>query len=211
MTFRKFTLNVLMATAAISSLAACGKSDSSNRTNSSNASVIASQLATCANGQSAIGFMYSDSGDLTQQVQALVSASMDPNSFGSVSGNPSDGSRTGIEVRMRLRQVGGQLQASGSMLQLTIYDQYVASGAQSTINPGQTVQPYPITMTQAAQASGMSVVFSDNYGTITVTLTGQDQNGSALYGDISFTNRSGAYAGQNVTLGHFKVPKCVVQ
>lgn len=208
MKVRYIALKVLMTVAAMSSLIACGKSSPNNSTRGAEGvSALAAQMATCANGQSAVGYVYSDSGDLTTQAQELVSATINPQFFGTVSGQP--GAATGIDLRMRIKMVNGQVNAAATMMQLVIYDSNV--GQPSTVNAGQLIQPYPITMTQAVQASNSQILFEDQFGRILVNITQTDPQ--SIRGTIQFENKTNVAGGTaySDTLGSFILPACVVQ
>lgn len=208
MRFRYMALKTLMVMAAVSSLIACGKSNDGRTTTrgADGASVVTAQMSTCSNGQSAVGYVYSDTGDLTTSVQELVSATINPQFFGEVSGTP--GGATGVDLRMRIKVVNGQINAAATSLQLVIYDSNV--GTASTANPGQTVQPYPITMTSATQVSNSQILFRDQYGTIIVNITNSDSQ--SIRGTIEFQNSANVVGGQpySDTLGSFILPACVL-
>lgn len=167
--------------------------------------------AKCANGESAVGLIKEDgqSGSATfrQRVGDLVSASLDPQFLGEITGEGATG--TGLDLYMRLKtDAQGKIDAS-SALQIAIYDSYVGTIDQD----GKQVQPYPIVITKGASGSvdrtqkTFQVVFSDDYGSLTFQGT---YDANVARGSVHFTNTRSFDGGapRSGKLGTFLIPGC---
>lgn len=213
----KNTLKIVCLTAALVGLAACGKTTNENRSstrstvNAVSAQSVTTSLSTCSNGTNAVGYISDAAGDgtLTQEVQALVSATMNPTEFGEVQGGAA---QTGIDFRLRVRRAGAAF-STDTQMQLMIYDQYAVAGRNPTT--GQAVSAYPITMytatggTYAGMGSVGYIDFSDRYGTIRVHI--QANNGTTASGYIEFQNTASTTGtNQSGILGSFVIPACVL-
>lgn len=175
----------------------------------------------CSNGSSAVGYVYDGGVPTTgesfrDRVAGLVSASLDPQQLGDISGE--EGGVTGIDFRLRLKSDGqGGIVATASHMQFMIFDSLVGQ----LDSAGAQIVPYEITMTKTGdvqnrvEVSGnvdqanrtFTVTFRDDYGNI--SLQGR-WDGSVARGTITFENfrsydnstpRSGM-------LGSFAVPTC---
>lgn len=160
----------------------------------------------CADGTSAIGEVFStvSQDQFQQQVQGLVSATLNPASLGSVP------LMNGVELRMILP---GSLRASGvaasGQLQLLIKDSYTGTKDSS----GRVIPAYPVSISKISAANRVSstyrVVFADQYGSITLIFA---ESGGILTGTISYQNTvhvSGAAPAQG-SLGTFRIASCAV-
>ena len=221
---RKIWVQVLFVFGLSAVLAACGqRGGSTSRSNVRAAGPgthlnVSTQgfMSQCSNGTSAVGAIFDGGGTTTvggsfrDRVGQLVSATMDPASFGDISGQY--GAQTGIDLRLRLLALGtGQVDGQQSRLQLVIYDSLVGQPKSS----GGTIEPYPITITGSAtgvinQATRQfQVSFSDQYGTIQLSGT-WDQNQAS--GTVVFQNRTHFSSGMPAsgTLGNFVFPACAL-
>lgn len=170
-------------------------------------------LTQCSNGTSAVGYVTPGSpttGTFRDSVAGLISATVNPSQLGSIANSQPDAS-TGVDVQLHLALSNGQLNVSGSQLQLTIYDSFVG-----TMNSDGT-QVMPITLGLSPAVSGQvnqssrtfNITFSDSYGS--VTLQGA-WNDSTVQGTISYSNTQNAAGGSPASgmLGNFLAPTCGV-
>lgn len=187
-------------------LAACGKT-SDNRSASRGTTGMLAE--TCADGSKATGAVYDTAGyGFRENFIALLSATMNPNDIGEISGVR--GASTGVDMRLRIGRTagGGSVTVANTKLNLIIYDSYV--GQASTINPGQAIQPLTISMNASNVASNgneLVITFGDQYGTITAHLQGTNPN---FTGTLEFANYQSATGGSPASgqLGSFVVPSC---
>lgn len=202
------TLTKMIAVSAFLALAACGKSNSDNRHQTRG-----NGTAPAAQGQNSLcggasGGVYEDGNGLFRDnVLGLISATMDPNQFGNISGTP--GSNTGVDMSMKLNRSGNTVHAANSKLRLVIWDSYVGQASQA--NPGQTIQPYPVTLdaqSVVADGNALVVTFGDSYGTIAVRIN--EINNNIARGTVSYSNTQHALGGMPASghLGAFVVPLC---
>lgn len=216
----KTLLKVFLAIFMASFMSACGGKKGMGRTSIRSASgsggiSTAGFNQKCANGQSAVGAVF-DSGVMSggtfrDRVLALVSATMDPSSFGDISGQY--GASTGIDMRLRLLVNGsGQVDASQSQVQLVIYDSFVGQTNNAT---GSVINPYPITLTGSAVGSvnqatrQFQVTFSDQYGSIRLNGTWNDTQATGVV-DFQNTQHYSGGAPASGTLGSFVFPTCAL-
>ncbi len=177
--------------------------------------VTGSGSSNCGNTTQATGRVYDGGGSASsetfeQRVKGLLSASIDPSYFGTISGDNSNAS-TGVSMEGRISyDSSGNLNVSQTNLKLTVTDSYVGQ----TDSTGAVVQAYPMGFSTASSgavnlaAKTFSVVFKDNYGEITVT---GSFSGSIATGTISYANYQTAVAGKNPSsgnLGSFQISTC---
>ena len=200
------------------SLVACGRGESGSSVRMREVSVTDSGsysqqgLRTAGNCQAnEVGMIYDSAAgsQFRDRVAAFVSATMDPNGLGEISGDPN--ASTGIDLVMSVKvNAQGQVQ-SGSTLDLGIYDSYVGQNDQN----GKLIEPYSLHISQRVQGVAnpqtgeFSVQFSDEYGAI--LFTGKmDQK--TIQGTVQFQNSQSYIGGTPAsgTLGQFVLPRCAV-
>jgi hypothetical protein len=208
-------MTILVAVAALS---ACSKKDDSGVTARAgvNALGVDSNVSTCGSTQQAVGRVYENNASgssytFEQRAKGLISATVDPQNFGSISGNPND-AQSGVTIEGRLRyDANGAVILDQSNLRLMVYDSYVGQKDSA----GATIQPYPINFNAATSGTvnvstkQFTVLFKDSYGEVTVTGT---INNSTVVGSISYTNYSSYNGGQGVSavLGGFTINACAL-
>ncbi|MBX2986350.1 MAG: hypothetical protein KF802_00500 [Bdellovibrionaceae bacterium] len=169
-------------------------------------------LEKCANGQTAYGRVTEQSNSgrgFQQMVEDFVSATLEPSSIGTVSGQ--SGASTWVSLRLRLSVQDGQWQSTRNKMEILIHDSWVGQYN----DQGQIIADYPVTLSEASQgrldatARTFQIVFADAYGS--VTLQGQ-WNDQVATGTVSFQNTkhvtNGTPAGG--ILGQFSVPTCSI-
>lgn len=210
MAYKKL-IQVLALFATVLSLAACGKSGNSKQETRAGGARTAGTVqavgSMCTNGTSAIGYIYADGvTNFQDEVRGLVSATLDPDVFGAVSGVPRD--TTGIDLRLDVDRASATVRS----IQLVIYDEFVGT-KDST---GQVIQPYPITVPKAAggfvnaATRSLNLVFTDQHGDIRII--GQSNDGAVIEGTVEYHNRTHFAQGtpRNGTLGRFRLPLCAL-
>ncbi|MBX3042058.1 MAG: hypothetical protein KF789_15235 [Bdellovibrionaceae bacterium] len=169
---------------------------------------------TCADGTSAVGEVYEASNDstkMTEQARGLVSATLVPTSLGTVP------ARGGIDLELKIPR---NLLASGSFLtgaslsgkiRLLIKDSWTGTVDTTT---KKTIQAYPVSISKISNAGrnafgSYEVVFSDQYGSMTVTFTstGQRVSGTISYQNLIHVQGQTPASG---LLGSFSIPDCAV-
>lgn len=183
---------IMMILVAMTALVACSKSNDSRpaRANGNVGVSGGGSSSTCTTAGQATGRVY-DNGvsgtSFEQRVKGLLSASVDPQYFGTISGNGND-AQTGVTIEGRLRyDSNGNILLDQTNLKLIVTDSYVG---QKDSN-GATIQAYPIQFSTASSGNmnlstkTFTVLFKDSYGEVTVTGT---VNGSVVSGSISYNN-----------------------
>lgn len=141
------------------------------------------------------------------QVKNFVSATLDPQALGSISGNIAD--KTGIDFQGSFKfDNEGKLLPGSSTVLIKIVDSYVNQPYN-----GQTVQPYIVEF-KAANSGAMDrnthqfeVRFKDNYGEI--IFQGRYDN-QIVEGTVSYVNNTAVagYQPSSGVLGNFKAYTC---
>ena len=161
-----------------------------------------------------VGAIFSQFGaSLTDSARRLVSATMNPEDLGEVSGDVNS-TTTGIRFVGTIRtnapfRPGTALQvAPGSEIRIDIWDSYAADGA---------APAYPITFVAGQNGaqisgsftSGVNLMFRDQHGTIEFRGSVDGSNmysGTVLFQNLK--NYDGSTGGAAETLGQFRVPAC---
>lgn len=210
---KKSVMGVLVLTAL--SLAACAKKDDSasgRSANRQNSAGIAPTQNSCAAGTQLEGKIYdaqaSYGSNFEQQVKAFVSATLEPDALGTISGNISDA--TGVDFTASFPfDSNNQLIADSASITIKIFDSY----AKQTYN-GQVVPPYEVSFSKAKSGTidrhsrRISVVFEDDYGSITFDGT---YDNTYVRGTVSFNNyKSVSGSPQAGELGDFMIFQCAM-
>lgn len=214
--FKNKMLGVLLLAAL--SLSACAKKDSSSvrvagrSTNSGTTSGTGTTQGTTSSGtcgaQSAgkIFDKYAASSFETQ-VKNFVSATLDPQSLGTVSGNIND--RTGVDLFATFKfDSAGSLVAAESNMLIKIFDSYA-----NQVYNGQVIKPYEVSFSQASEGMidrntrQFQVKFRDGYGEI--IFQGAYDN-SIAEGTVYYQNYTAVngYQPTSGTLGSFRMYAC---
>ena len=203
-----------MLVLAALTLSACAKKDDSASgritTRGGNGSGIVAQN-TCGNTAQAVGKIYdsqSYGSRFEEQVKAFVSATLDPEALGTISGGIADA--TGVDFTASFPfDSNNQLIAAQASISIKIFDSY----AKTTYN-GQVVPPYEVAFTQAKSGTinrntrQINVVFEDEFGSITINGT---FDGNMVTGKVSFNNyKSVKGSPQSGQLGDFKIYQCAM-
>lgn len=215
----KMLKNTLMMLLVLSSLVACAKKEGGRaaRTSGANTGVGASPFGgatgNCApNGQS-VGRVYDDgtaSGySFEQRVKGLISALVNPEYFGAISGDPNAGAN-GVTIEGHLSyDANGNVLLDQTHLMLLVYDSYVGQKD----SDGKLVEAYPIKFPKAAagsvnlQTKAFTVQFKDSYGEMTVTGSLQS---NLVTGHLTYQNSTSFDGGAPSAgaLGAFTIPTC---
>ncbi|KYG64065.1 hypothetical protein AZI86_14775 [Bdellovibrio bacteriovorus] len=208
----KSVMGVLVLAAL--TLSACAKKDdsASGRVVTRGGSGIVTQN-TCGNAAQAqaVGKIFdsqSYGSRFEEQVKAFVSATLDPEALGTISGNINDA--TGIDFTASFPfDSNNQLIAAQASISIKIFDSY----AKTTYN-GQVVPPYEVAFSQAKSGTinrntrQINVVFEDEFGSITLTGT---YDGSMVNGKVSFNNYKALKGSpQSGQLGDFRIYQCAM-
>lgn len=207
--FKKITMILVAMTA----LVACAKGNDSRsgRTNN-NVGVSGGTSTTCGTNTQSVGRVYDNDASGTsfeQRVKGLLSALVDPQYFGTISGNAND-AQTGVTIEGRLRyDSNGNILLEQSHLKLMVTDSYVG---QKDSN-GATIQAYPIQFSAASSGNmnlatkTFTLLFKDRYGEVTVTGT---VDGSTVRGSISYNNNTSYNNSTPASglLGAFQIATC---
>lgn len=204
---------LILILVAVSGLAACAQ-----KTNSSilsgrgrGAAAVPNNSQSCSSSQQSVGRVYDNGtagGTFEQRTKGLLSAILNPNLFGTISGSTSGQTGVTIEGHLRYDSSGNVILEQTSM-KLMIYDSYVGQLDQA----GQTIDAYPINFSKASSGTmnlatkQFTIQFKDQYGEITVTGV---VGGSTVTGSISYqnyTSYSGGAAASGV-LGAFSIATC---
>lgn len=210
--FNKSVMGMLVVAAL--ALSACGKKDSSSsvRVAGRDANGVQQNIPnTCTSGQSTVGKIFDPyaSSQFETQVKNFVSATLDPQLLGSISGNIND--KTGVDFIGSFQfDSAGQLVASNSTVVIKVFDSY----ANQTYG-GQVIQPYIVQFNAAYSGSidrntrQFTVVFKDDYGAI--EFRGSYANGQTAEGTVRFENyKSVSGSPMSGTLGNFRVYSCAL-
>ncbi len=199
------------------SLSACAKKDGgavrvAGRTTSTGTGISQGNIPnTCANANMTVGKIYDpyNSPNFEAQVKGFVSATLDPQSLGTISGNIND--RTGIDMIGSFQfDSAGKLVAASSKVLIKIFDSYVGQ-----VYNGQTIAPYQVEFSQAKEGMidrttrQFQVKFQDGYGEITFqgTFDSTVAQGTVYY--QNYTAVSGSQPAQG-TLGAFRAYTCAL-
>ncbi|WP_413613416.1 hypothetical protein [Bdellovibrio sp. HCB-110] len=213
--FNKSMMGVLVVLAL--SLSACAKKDSSAvRVAGRGASTGVTQGGTttpntCSNTNMSWGKIYdpSSSPQFEAQVKGFVSATLDPQSLGTISGNIND--KTGIDFSGSFQfDAQGRLIPASSTVVIKIFDSFVGQ-----VYNGQTVVPYVVEFSQASEGiidrttRQIQVKFKDSYGEI--VFQGQYDN-NTVQGTVHYQNYTAVsgYQPSGGTLGAFRAYTCAL-
>lgn len=213
--FNKSILGVLVLAAL--SLTACGKKDSSAvrvAGRSAGTGVTQSTVAvsnTCSNSSMTWGKIFdpSASPQFEAQVKSFVSATLDPQSLGAISGNIND--KTGIDFQGSFQfDTQGNLIPGSSSVLIKIFDSYVGQ-----VYNGQTIAPYVVEFTAASEGMvnrttrQFQVKFKDSYGE--VIFQGQ-YNNQTVEGTVYYQNNTAVtgYQPASGVLGSFRAYTCAL-
>ncbi len=212
------TINIKKLTViffAVSVLASCAKKSEDRTARGSGPALgVAGNTSTCGTGQQSVGRIYEannidSTSTFEQRVKGLISATVDPQYFGTISGNGND-AQSGVTIEGRLRYDGnGSVLLDQSNLKITIYDSYVGQKDSS----GNAVQAYPINFNTASagtmnlQTKVFTLQFKDTYGEVTLNGT---VNASTVTGTVSYQNYTSYKGGQAAAgnLGTFTIATC---
>lgn len=209
--FNKSVMGILVLMAL--SLSACGKKDDGSAVRvAGRGNTVATNSVVpnnCGNTAMNWGKIYDPdaSAQFENQVKSFVSATLDPQSLGTISGNIND--KTGIDFRGTFQfDSQGKLVTTASSVTIKIFDSYV-----NQVYNGQTIQPYVVEFTAAAEGMinrttrQFQVRFKDSYGEI--VFQGQVNN-STVEGTVYYQNYTAVagYQATSGTLGSFKAYTC---
>ncbi|MEN0057387.1 MAG: hypothetical protein AAGB31_01025 [Bdellovibrio sp.] len=192
-------------------LSGCGKIDNQGTQVAAQSVGQSGSSSTCATGTTTVGKIYDASGSsqFETQVKGFVSATLDPQSLGTISGDIN--SSTGIDFSGAFTfDSSGNLVTASSSLLIKIFDSYVGQ-----VYSGETVEPYVIEFSSASsgtinRSTGVfSVVFQDSYGSITFSGTVRNQQASGTVSYQNFTAVSG-YSVSSGALGDFLIYTCAL-
>lgn len=167
---------------------------------------------TCSNPTMAVGKIFDpySSPQFESQVKSFVSATLDPQALGTISGNIAD--KTGIDFQGTFHfDSQGRLIPTSSTVKIKIVDSFVYD----VYNNGQTVQPYIVEFIAAdsgvidRNTRQFEVRFRDNYGEI--IFQGRFDNQIAE-GTVTYMNNTAVagYQAASGTLGSFKAYTCAL-
>lgn len=208
-------MKMVMSFVVLVTLAACSKGASERSARATDGNLGATgNTSTCSSAAQAVGRVYdggvASGGTFEQRVKGLLSATVDPQYFGTISGDGNDPS-TGVTIEGRLRYDGaGNVLMNQTNLKLVVTDSFVGQ-KDST---GAVIPAYPMNFAAASSgtvnvaAKTFTIVFKDSYGEI--TLNGSF-NTSMVTGTISFANSTTVLAGgtpASGTLGAFQIATC---
>lgn len=166
---------------------------------------------TCTNANMTMGKIFDPmaSPQFEQQVKGFVSATLDPQGLGSISGNIND--KTGIDFTGTFKfDAQGNLVKESSSLLIKIFDSYVGQ-----VYEGQTISAYVVEFVAGTEGNinrttrQFTVKFKDTYGEI--TLQGRYDN-QTVEGQVTYQNYVSAVGGQPAqgTLGTFRAYTCAL-
>ncbi|KYG65391.1 hypothetical protein AZI87_12650 [Bdellovibrio bacteriovorus] len=211
--FNKSVMGILVLVAL--SLSACAKKESSATrvAGRSNTPAVTQPNAvnSCGNASMNVGKIYDyyNSGSFESQVKSFISATLDPQTLGTISGNIND--KTGIDFFGAFKfDSSGNLVAGSSTVLIKIFDSYAGQSYN-----GQVIQPYQVEFSAAASGTinrntrQFTVKFSDSYGDI--VFQGQ-YDGTLAQGNVTYQNRTAVngYSPASGTLGQFKAYTCAL-
>lgn len=212
--FKNKMLGVLLL--AVLSLSACAKKDGSAirvaGRGAATGGVSQGGTTTAPNGScntSTAGKIFDPYAASTfeQQVKSFVSATLDPQNLGSISGNIYD--KTGIDLFATFRfDSTGNIVADSSNVTIKIFDSY----AKQVYN-GQVIEPYVVQFNAASEGMidrntrQFQVKFRDGYGEI--IFQGSYDN-SIAQGTVYYQNYTAVsgYSPASGTLGSFRLYSC---
>lgn len=147
------------------------------------------------------------------QVKAFVSATLNPNELGSISGDIN--AKTGVDFKGLFKfDSANQLVADASSIAIKIFDSYA-----NTTQNGQFIPPYEFSFSKAKSGSinrntrQINVVFEDEYGSITINGSYNDLSANGtVNGVVTFKNYKAVsgYTPQSGTLGSFTAYACAM-
>ncbi|MGZ3798060.1 MAG: hypothetical protein ACXVB1_16940 [Pseudobdellovibrionaceae bacterium] len=199
----------IMVLLALAGLVACSNKSDYRAARTADPGLETAGIPTCSAGQQSVGRIYengSNSGasSFEEQVKALLSATVDPKFFGTISGS------NGVTLEGRLRYDGsGHVLLDQSNMKILIHDSMVGQ-----LDSNQQVIPaYPINFNTAAagsvnlQTKEFTLQFKDAYGEINLSGVIGSVN---VTGTISYQNYANVTGGQNAAgvLGDFSIPTC---
>jgi ABC-type amino acid transport substrate-binding protein len=199
-------LKTALAFLALASLSACAPAKMTTTSAARSAGLVGNSVNSISCKGKA-GRVYSASGSsLEQGVLGLVSATDNPNLFGTIDGSAT-ATQTCVALEGRLSyDASGAVNLSQTSMTLTIYDSKVGSVDAN----GSTIEGFEITFAKATSGQvladkSFTLQFSDSYGTIQFSGT----VGSAVTGTINYQNYSSyatGVANASGTLGAFTIP-----
>jgi hypothetical protein len=209
-------MKIMLSLLVLGTLAACSPQEfrPARSTAIPTTGVTGSGNPSCGNTTQVTGRVYDDgvSSGFTfeQRVKGLLSASIDPQYFGTISGVATN-VNTGVSIEGHISyDSSGNILVSQTTLKLVVTDSYVGQADVS----GGVVQAYPVNFTSANSgtvnmaAKTFTVLFKDNYGEI--TLAGNFSS-AVTTGTITYTNSATVGSGNyptSGTLGAFQISTC---
>lgn len=211
----QYLLRFFLVALSFSMFACAKKNDSSVRLARGSAVGVSQNntngVSTCSNTSMDWGRIYDLNGaaQFEAQVKGFVSATLDPQSFGAISGDIN--ASTGIDFKGSFKfDAQGALESTSSSVEIKIIDSYV-----NLIFDGEVVEPYVVQFTQAQsgrldRATGkFTVTFQDSFGAIVFQGVVADQMAE---GTVTYQNTK-AVAGSTIAsgnLGQFKSYACAL-
>ena len=195
-------------------LSACAKKeDSAPRSAGVGVGIVnANNAANCSSPSTmGMGNIYDPNGsyNFESQVKGFVSATLDPQSLGTISGNIRD--KTGIDFTGSFQfDSAGKLIPESSTVLIKIIDSFVGQ-----VYNGQPVQTYNIEFKRASagfydrNTRQFEVTFADDYGSI--KFQGMS-DGNLAYGTVYYDNKVAVtgYSPSKGTLGSFTIYSCAL-
>lgn len=210
-------MKILMSFVVLTTLAACSNGAdlrSARASNQATGVTGSGGSSSCGVTTQVAGRVYDGGGSSSytfeQRVKGLLAASVDPQYFGTISGD-SASTATGVSMEGKIvYDASGNVNVSQTNLKLVVTDSFVGQ----TDASGKLVTAYPMNFASASSgtvniaAKTFTVLFKDSYGEI--TLTGS-YNSSTTTGSITYTNFSTVASGNfptSGTLGAFQISTC---
>ncbi|WII70910.1 hypothetical protein QJS83_10600 [Bdellovibrio sp. 22V] len=213
-TFLTKSLMGVLVLAALS-LSACAKKDGSTARYAGRGTGVTQggvqTPSSCGNANMDWGKIFDPyaSPQFESQVKGFVSATLDPQSLGTISGNIND--RTGIDFKGSFQfDSAGRLVTGSSSIHIKIVDSYVGQ-----VYNGQTVAPYIVEFNAASEGMinrttrQFQVKFKDSYGEIILqgAYNNQEASGTVYYQNYTAVN---GYQASSGTLGSFRAYACAL-
>lgn len=202
--------------AVLLTMSACAKKDNSavrvaGRGTGTGVTQNNTTMNSCSNASMVWGKIFDTYGgnQFESQVKGFVSATLDPQSLGSISGDIN--APTGIDFNGSFQfDAQGKLVPSSSSASIKIVDSFVGQ-----VYEGQVIAPYVVEFTSAQEGTinrttrQFTVKFKDNYGEI--VFQGQYNNQTAE-GTVTYTNYSAVsgYQPSSGALGSFRSYTCAL-
>lgn len=212
--FNKTVVGALMIFSL--SLVACGKKDGgavrvAGRGAATTGVAPVPTATTCSNANMNWGKIFDPnaSPQFEAQVKGFVSATLDPQSMGSISGNIND--KTGVDFSGSFQfDTQGRIVTQSSNLTIKIFDSYVGQ-----VYNGQTIVPYEVKFSQAVEGQmdrttrQIQVKFKDQFGEVVFQGRVVD---SIVEGTVYYQNTTAVngYQVASGTLGSFRAYSCAL-